>query len=112
MPQAQRKTDGAPEIVDNERQWFRVESLDELREVVGVSIGGIDEISGPIGQTESDMVGGDASVCGRKRADQVPPFERPGRSSVNEQDRLAAALVHVMHSADGEIHPLARKWIG
>ena len=68
MPQAQREADGAAVIVDDERQWFRVESLDELREVVGVSIGGIGEISGPIGQTESDMVGGDASVCGRKRS--------------------------------------------
>ena len=89
MPQAQREADGAAVIMDDERQWFRVESLDELREVVGVSIGGIDEISGPIGQTESDMVGGDASVWAQTLGSGAAT-ERPGWSSVDEQDRLAA----------------------
>ena len=98
--------------MDNERQWRWVKSLDELCEVVGVGLGCVRKGPWPIGQAESNMVGGDASVCGRERSNQVTPLERPRRGAMDEEERLALSLVDIVHAADAEVHPLARKWIG
>ncbi len=97
MLDRQPQPDRAAPVVDDRGRVADVEFLQQGRDQFDVAVVGVPtEIGGLVGATEAGVVGGDAAVTGvAHRRDHLAPEERPGRLAVEEDDRLALALVEV-----------------
>ena len=110
--QRERQADRPAEVVNDERERLEPEAVYERAQVLCVVFGSIAEIDGPLGQPEAQVIGRDAAIVPRQLADQMPVLEGPGGRAVHEQDRLARALVDVVHAAARKLEEAALEGVG
>jgi hypothetical protein len=88
--------DRAAEVVDHQRDVAQLQPLDQRGEVRGVIARAIGPVGGLVGEPEAQVVGRDAAIARRQRADQVAVEERPSRDAVDHDQRRPFPLVHVV----------------
>ena len=88
----------APVVADH-HQALQIKLADETRQIRDVSIEAVRLLAGRfLGQAEPDHVGDDDTIaCIHQRRNHIPVEESPGRITVQQQDRIAGALIDIMH---------------
>ena len=98
----------AAPILPDEGDAVQIEIVDERGEILDMGLERVGAILRRLALSESHVVGHDDPPVFRKGRNELPVDVPPGRLAMEADDRLALALVHVMHAESGS---RAESWL-